>query len=116
MALTGTRLEVDLTALAHNFQYLKSKIPENTLFMSVVKANAYGHGVVPVAQKLQELGTDYFAVAYVEEGVVLRDAGITKPILVLHAQQPTLQTCIDRFHNHIALFQNAPYYNARRYN
>lgn len=96
MALTGTRLEVDLTALAHNFQYLKSKIPQDTLFMSVVKANAYGHGVVPVAQKLQELGTDYFAVAYVEEGVVLRDAGITKPILVLHAQQHTLQTCIDR--------------------
>ncbi|KQC32318.1 alanine racemase [Nonlabens sp. YIK11] len=96
MESKGTRLEVDLAALAHNFQYLKSKIPAETLFMSVVKANAYGHGITTVARKLQDLGTDYFAVAYVEEGVEMRDAGITKPILVLHAQVHTLQQCIDR--------------------
>lgn len=96
MAQTGTRLEIDLAALAHNFQYLKSKIKDSTLFMSVVKANAYGHGMIPISKKLQELGTDYFAVAYVEEAVELRDAGITKPILVLHAQIHTLETCIER--------------------
>jgi alanine racemase len=96
MILTGTRLEVNLAALAHNFHFLKSKIQDDTLFMSVVKANAYGHGMIPVAQKLQDLGTDYFAVAYVEEAVELRDAGITKPILVLHPQVHTLEVCIDR--------------------
>ncbi len=96
MAQTGTRLEVDLAALAHNFQFLKSRISKDTLFMSVVKANAYGHGVIPIALKLQELGTDYFAVAYVEEGVELRDAGIIKPVLVLHPQLHTLETCMER--------------------
>lgn len=92
----GTRLEIDLSALAHNYHYLRSTITPDTLFLSVIKANAYGHGIVPIAKKLQELGTDYFAVAYVEEGVTLRDNGITKPILVLHPQLHTLEKCIDR--------------------
>jgi alanine racemase len=92
----GTRLEVNLDALAHNYNYLCSKIKEGTKFMSVVKANAYGHGIVEVAQKLQDLGTDYFATAYTEEAVELRDSGIIKPILILHPQQHHLETCIDR--------------------
>ncbi len=92
----GTRLEIDLNALAHNYRYLHSLLQPQTLFLAVVKANAYGHGMIPVAQKLQELGADYFAVAYVEEGVALRDNGIIKPILVLHPQAHTLETCIDR--------------------
>jgi alanine racemase len=96
MQYKGTRLEVDLDALAHNYHYLRSKISDSTKFMSVVKANAYGHGIVPIAQKLQELGTDYFATAYTEEGEELRDNGIIKPILILHAQQHNLEVCIDR--------------------
>lgn len=92
----GTRLEIDMNALEHNYRYLKSLLQPETLFLSVIKANAYGHGMIPIAKKLQELGTDYFAVAYVEEGVELRDNGITKPILVLHPQEHTLETCIDR--------------------
>ncbi|QJP33849.1 alanine racemase [Nonlabens sp. Ci31] len=96
MQLKGTRLEVNLEALAHNYHYLRSKISKDTKFMSVVKANAYGHGIVPIAQKLQELGTDYFATAYIEEGVELRDNGIIKPILILHPQQHNLDLCIDR--------------------
>lgn len=96
MQLQGTRLEVNLAALEHNFRYLKSNIQPDIKFMAVVKANAYGHGAVPVAQKLQELNVDYFAVAYVAEAVELRDNGITKPILVLHAQSFMLDTCIER--------------------
>ncbi|WP_438961227.1 alanine racemase [Nonlabens sp.] len=96
MSLQGTRLEVNLDALEHNFHYLKSKLEPEVKFMAVVKANAYGHGAVPVAQKLQELNVDYFAVAYVAEAVELRDHGILKPILVLHAQSFMLETCIDR--------------------
>lgn len=92
----GTRLEVNFDALTHNYNYLRSKISATTKFMAVVKANAYGHGIVEVAQKLQELGADYFATAYIEEGVELRDNGIVTPILVLHAQQHHLDICIDR--------------------
>jgi alanine racemase len=62
--------------------------------MSVVKANAYGHGAVKIAQRLQELGTDYFAVAYTSEGVELREQGITTPILIFHPQIHDLNLCI----------------------
>ncbi len=96
MKLQGTRLEVNLKSLAHNFRYLKSKIPSGTLFMAVVKANAYGHGAIKVAHKLQELGADYIAVAYVSEGARLRDHGITAPICVFHPQVHELELCIER--------------------
>lgn len=79
-----TVLEIDLTALKHNFDYLKSKINEKTKFLAVVKAFAYGNEANEVALYLQELGAEYFAVAYTNEGISLHDAGITKPILVLH--------------------------------
>ncbi len=96
MPLQGTRLEVNLAALEHNFHYLKSKLQSGVKFMAVVKANAYGHGAVIIAQRLQELNVDYFAVAYVSEAVELRDNGIHKPILVLHPQTFMLDTCIER--------------------
>ncbi|TQI69259.1 alanine racemase [Gramella sp. Hel_I_59] len=81
-----TVLEIDLGALAHNYRYLRAKIDDGVKFLSVVKAFAYGNDSVIIARKLEELGTDYFAVAYVEEGIHLRKNGITKPILVLHPQ------------------------------
>ncbi|MDX1471074.1 MAG: alanine racemase [Flavobacteriaceae bacterium] len=79
-----TILEIDLKALERNFNFLKSKIKPKTKFLAVVKAFAYGSDAVVIAQKLQDLGVDYFAVAYTNEGVELRDNGIIKPILVLH--------------------------------
>lgn len=81
-----TVLEINLGNLAHNYRFLRSKIDQDVKFLSVVKAHAYGSDSVEIAKKLEELGTDYFAVAYVEEGVRLRENGITKPILVLHPQ------------------------------
>ena len=81
-----TVLEINLGHLAHNYRFLRSRIDKNVKFLSVVKAHAYGSDSVEIARKLQELGTDYFAVAYVEEGIRLRENGITKPILVLHPQ------------------------------
>lgn len=81
-----TILEIDLNALNHNFQHLKSRINSNTKFMAVVKAFAYGSDACELANYLQKLPVDYFAVAFVNEGVQLRNAGITKPILVLHPQ------------------------------
>lgn len=81
-----TLLEIDLNALKHNFEYLKSRITNNAHFMAVVKAFAYGSDACEIANYLQTLNVNYFAVAFVHEGVALRNAGITKPILVLHPQ------------------------------
>ncbi|WP_298237302.1 alanine racemase [uncultured Algibacter sp.] len=81
-----TILEIDLNALKHNFDYLKSKLQPETKFLAVVKAYGYGSDACEIAKHLQELEVDYLAVAYVNEGVLLREAGITKPILVLHPQ------------------------------
>ncbi|MFP4844489.1 alanine racemase [Winogradskyella sp. PE311] len=91
-----TVLEIDLNALTHNFNYLKSKLKPKTKFLAVIKAFAYGSDSAEVAKHLQQLKVDYFAVAYTREGVALRDAGITTPILVLHPQTTNFETIIDR--------------------
>ena len=77
-----TWAEVDLDALAHNYRLLRGLAPDSR-FLGVVKADAYGHGAVPVAKKLQALGADMLAVACLAEAVELRGAGITLPILCL---------------------------------
>lgn len=79
-----TVLEIDLKALKHNFEYLKSKLQPKTKFLAVIKAFAYGSDAIEIARYLQSLNVDYFAVAYANEGIALRKAGITTPILVLH--------------------------------
>ncbi|RNC88475.1 MAG: alanine racemase [Winogradskyella sp.] len=91
-----TILELDLNALTHNYNYLKSKLKPETKFLAVVKAFAYGSDSEIIATHLQSLEVDYFAVAYTKEGVNLRDAGITKPILVLHPQVANFKTIIER--------------------
>ncbi|MDX1363639.1 MAG: alanine racemase [Arenibacter latericius] len=91
-----TVLEIDLQALEHNYHYLRSKINKDTLFLGVVKAFAYGSDSVAIAKKLEALGANYLAVAYTSEGVVLRDAGIKLPILVLHPQRVQYTTLIER--------------------
>ena len=78
-----TWAEIDLDALAHNYHALRALAPAGCRFLGVVKSNAYGHGAVRVAEKLQRLGADMLAVACIEEGRELRLAGITRPILVL---------------------------------
>ncbi len=81
-----TVLEINLAHLTHNFKYLKSKLSENVKIMVVVKASGYGSDAAVIAKHLEKIGADYFAVAYVSEGVLLREAGIQMPILVLHPQ------------------------------
>ena len=85
-----TTLEIDLSALAHNYKILRAETSPKTKFMAVVKANAYGSDSIQIAKKLEDLGADYFAVAYALEGEVLRSHGIQKPILVLHPQRDQL--------------------------
>jgi len=94
--ITETVLEINLSALKDNYHYLQSKVKKGTKFMAVVKAYAYGSDAVEIAKELIDLGVDYLAVAYVHEGLVLRDAGIKTPILVLHPQPINFETLIDR--------------------
>ncbi len=81
-SIRPTRAEIDLAALRHNLQAVRSLAP-GVEVMTVVKANAYGHGAVPVAQALEAEGVKLFGVALVEEGLELRQAGVKAPILVL---------------------------------
>lgn len=81
-----TRLVLDAQALAHNYRVLRSKTAPQTALLGVVKAMAYGSDSLFVARTLAQLGIDYLAVAYVPEGIALREAGIHTPILVLHPQ------------------------------
>ena len=90
-----TVLEINLDALAHNYNYIRSKIDNDVQFMAVVKAFGYGSEVTGIAKKLVELGADYFAVAYTSEGIALREAGIETPILVLHPQSINFEAIID---------------------
>lgn len=75
--------EIDLGALRHNYQAIKSCIRGGARFCAVVKADAYGHGAVECARVAVEEGADYLAVATIGEGVELREAGFTQPILLL---------------------------------
>jgi alanine racemase len=77
-----TRLEIDLNILADNYAKIK-KFVAPAKMMPILKANAYGHGLVRVAQLMQELNADYIGVAVLEEGILLREQGIKTPILVL---------------------------------
>ena len=79
-----TWAEISLGNLEHNYRALRACAPDSK-FLGVVKANAYGHGAVPVARKLEELGADYLAVACLNEAMELRQAGIRMPILILGA-------------------------------
>jgi alanine racemase len=80
-AIRPTRVEVDLGQLKQNLQAIRQHVGAAKV-MAVVKANAYGHGLVPVAREMVKGGADSLGVALLEEAVLLREAGITAPILV----------------------------------
>ena len=84
-----TWAEISLGNLEHNYRALRTCAPDSR-FLATVKANAYGHGAVPVARRLEELGADYLAAACLEEAARLRKAGITAPILILGYTPPEL--------------------------
>jgi alanine racemase len=83
-----TRVIVDLGAIARNYRHLAGNLAGRTI-IAVVKADAYGHGAVPVARRLTEEGARWFAVALVEEGIALRRGGIGGEILVLGHADPS---------------------------
>lgn len=87
---------IDLTAISHNLDQIRSRLHTGVKLMAVVKADAYGHGAVPVSRHIEDK-VDYFAVASVEEALELRDAGLVKPILILtYTHAVWYQTMIER--------------------
>ncbi|OGT96010.1 MAG: alanine racemase [Geobacteraceae bacterium GWB2_52_12] len=83
-----TFAEIDLAALRHNYQVIRSSIPRHVEILAVVKADAYGHGFMDISRELEEAGVNAFGVAFLAEGIQLRKAGIDKPILLLGGVYP----------------------------
>ena len=88
IAKSRTWAEIDLSALNHNYYGLRSMLPEDCKLLAPVKSDGYGHGAIAVSRRLEALGVDYLAVACMEEGIELREAGINTPILVLGRTAP----------------------------
>ena len=81
-------VEVGLEALKHNFRQVRGTLPDSARIMAVVKANGYGHGEVEPARAFVEAGADALAVTRLEEGLRLRQGGLTSPLLLLAPMQP----------------------------
>ena len=88
--LRRTWAEIDLDALEHNYNVARQKIGPNVKYLGVVKADAYGHGAVQIARKLEQLGADYLAVSSLDEARELRHGGIAMPILILGHTPPEM--------------------------
>jgi len=87
--MRSTYASVSLSNLEHNIRLIRSRLNPETKYLAVVKANAYGHGMEAVANAALEAGAEYLGVAFTEEGVRLRQAGVTAPILLLGATEET---------------------------
>lgn len=111
-------IELDQAALNHNVETLRAMLPDSCALMPAIKANAYGHGSVLIAQALEQMGVHAFCVACVQEGVELRRQGIKGEILVLGYTHPMdfprlqaynlLQTVADLSHARLLNQYNAP--------
>lgn len=100
-----TWVEVNLDCISGNVAVVKKHLPKDINIIAVVKANAYGHGDVQVAKTALEAGAVYLAVAFLDEGIALRNKGITAPILVLGAARPEDAEIAARKHITLTVFQ-----------
>jgi alanine racemase len=92
MTQRPTWAEIDLDALAGNLRVIRGEVGPKVSLMAAIKADAYGHGAVACARRLESEGVDWFGVAMPEEGIELRQAGINKPILCLGGFWPGQET------------------------
>ena len=97
LAMSRTWAEINLDNLEKNIKNLRGLLRNNAKFLGVCKANAYGHGMVQIAKKLQECNADKIAVASVQEGIELRKKGITIPILCLGQSSSDLTNLICKY-------------------
>ena len=91
-----TIMEIDLNKMVDNLDYIKGLLKPSTKIMAMVKASAYGSGSAEIAATLQFNGVEYLAVAYADEGISLRESGITLPILVLNPSSAAYDAMIRR--------------------
>lgn len=92
-----TVLEINLDALSHNLKYYRSLLKPTTKIMVMVKSFAYGAGSLEVANLLQFHKVDYLAVAYTDEGIALRNAGISLPIMVMNVSEEDFDLLLEHF-------------------
>lgn len=90
-----TKLEINLNALVYNLNIFRGLLKPDTKILVMVKAFSYGSGDVEIAKLLQYQNVDYLAVAVADEGVLLRNAGITTPVIVMNPEQHSFQNIID---------------------
>ena len=114
-ALRRTWAEIDLDALAHNYHQARRRIGPEVKYLGVVKADAYGHGAVQIARKLEALGADYLSVSSLDEARELRQGGIAMPILIFgHTPPEMVPQLIDyRITQTVSALSKAEEYSAR---
>ena len=96
--LRRTWAEIDLDALAHNYRRARELTGSGVRYLGVVKADAYGHGAIQVAEHLEKLGADYLAVSSLDEARELRHGGISAPVLILGHTPPEMVPELIRYH------------------
>ena len=89
-----TVLEINLNAISHNLNFFKSKLNSTTKLMVMVKAFGYGNGGFEIAKLLEHHKVDYLGVAFADEGIALKNAGITIPIMVLNPESTSFEAII----------------------
>jgi alanine racemase len=110
-----TWAEVDLDCISANVASIKKHLPQDVNIIAVVKANAYGHGDVQVAETALEAGAAYLAVAFMDEAIALRNKGITAPVLVLGASRPEDVQVAAKFDITLTVFQQEWLEEAAKY-
>lgn len=90
-----THLRINLKSLRKNIIAHKHVLPEGTKLMAMMKASGYGSGLDKMVQFVDGYGVDYFGVAFVDEGVAVRNAGIAKPIMVMNTEEDNYEACIN---------------------
>ena len=90
-----TKIEINLNAIRKNIHRVKDRLSSDTKCLVMVKANAYGTGLIKVGQYIEKIGADYIGVAYTDEGVTLRKNGVDCPILVMNVGIDDFQDCIN---------------------
>ena len=109
-----TWAEISLPNIRANYEAIRATLPAGCRFLGVVKADAYGHGALPVAHLLQESGADYLAVSCLDEALELRAGGVTMPVLILgHTPHEYTGTLIDNdFTQTVSALAKAQEYSA----
>ncbi len=109
-----TWAEISLPNIRANYEAIRATLPAGCRFLGVVKADAYGHGALPVAHLLQEAGADYLAVSCLDEALELRAGGVTMPVLILgHTPHEYTGTLIDNdFTQTVSALAKAQEYSA----